>query len=66
MLLITLAIGVNKHDWNWLLSDNLEAAGPLSTAVFGLGILLSLLAAGGGIYFAIRSYREAGPILSTE
>jgi hypothetical protein len=54
------------HDWNWLLADNLEAAGPLSDAVFGLGILLSLLAAGGGIYFAIRSYREAGSILSTE
>jgi hypothetical protein len=47
------------HDWNWLLSDNLEAAGPLSTAVFGLGILLCLLAAGAAIYFAIRSYREA-------
>jgi hypothetical protein len=52
------------HDWNWLLSDNLEAAGPLSTVVFGLGILLCLLAAGASIYFAISSYREGDSVLS--
>jgi hypothetical protein len=46
------------HDWNWILSDNLEAAGPLSTVVFGLGMLLCALAIGAGIYFAIMSYRE--------
>jgi hypothetical protein len=52
------------HDWNWLLADNLEAAGPLSTAVFGLGILLCAVALGGGVYFAVRAFREdvpAGP-----
>jgi hypothetical protein len=47
------------HDWNWLLSDNLEAAGPLSTVVFGLGVLLCAAAIAGGIYFALRSFRES-------
>jgi len=50
------------HDWNWLLSDNLEASGPLSTVVFGLGILLCVAAIGGGIYFATQTYRESAPL----
>jgi hypothetical protein len=47
------------HDWNWLLADDLEAAGPLSSVVFALGILLCVAAIGAGIYFAIRSFRAA-------
>jgi hypothetical protein len=34
------------HDWNWLLSGNLEAAEPLSEIVFGLGILFCVVSAG--------------------
>jgi hypothetical protein len=54
------------HDWNWLLSDNLEAAGPLSMSVFGLGILLCVLAVAAGIYFAIGAYREDTPAATAE
>jgi hypothetical protein len=47
------------HDWNWLLSDNLEAAGPLSSAVFGLGILLCFLSIVAGTWFAAKTFRES-------
>ncbi len=54
------------HDWNWILADNLEAAGPLATAVFGFGILLCTTAVGAGIYFAFRSFREGGTLVPAE
>ncbi|MBP1678613.1 MAG: hypothetical protein H6Q29_524 [Bacteroidetes bacterium] len=54
------------HDWNWLLSDNLEAAGPLSDAVFGLGIALCVAAIGGGVYFAVRTFRDGTPVAMPE
>lgn len=46
------------HDWNWLLADNLEAAGPLSMSVFGIGVLLCFLSVVTGIWFAVMAYRE--------
>ena len=54
------------HDWNWLLADNLEAAGPLSTAVFGLGILLCVAAIAGGIVFSVRAFRDDTPLSAPE
>ena len=44
------------HDWNWLLSGNLEAAEPLADAVFLAGITACVLSIGAGIYFAIRDF----------
>ncbi len=46
------------HDWNYLLRGHLDWAEPLGEAVFLLGILVCITAIGGGITFAIRSYRE--------
>jgi hypothetical protein len=34
------------HDWNWLLSDNLEAAEPLGQIVFGLGVFMCVASVG--------------------
>lgn len=48
------------HDWNWLLSDNLDSAGMIADIVFGLGIMVCLVAVGTGVYAAIQTYREAG------
>lgn len=47
------------HDWNWLLSDNLEAAGTIADIVFGLGLLVCAAAIGTGVYAAIQTYKEA-------
>ena len=38
------------HDWNWLLSDNLEAAEPLGDIVFLLGVTACALSIGAGVY----------------
>ena len=46
------------HDWNWLLSGNLDAAEPLGDIVFVLGLLICLASVGAGIWFAVQSYRE--------
>jgi hypothetical protein len=45
------------HDWNWLLSNNLEAAEPLGDAVFIAGVLLCAVSIIVGIIFAVRDYR---------
>jgi hypothetical protein len=47
------------HDWNWLLSDNLDAAGTIADIVFGAGILLCTVAIGAGLFAAVQAYREA-------
>jgi hypothetical protein len=47
------------HDWNWLLSDNLEAAEPLADIVFGIGILFCCASVVAGFWFAVRTFREA-------
>lgn len=47
------------HDWNWLLSDNLDSAGTIADIVFGLGIVLCVVAVGAGVFGAIQTYREA-------
>jgi hypothetical protein len=50
------------HDWNWLLSEELEAAEPLGDIVFLLGITTCTLSLGGGIYFAVRAFKQyTGP-----
>jgi hypothetical protein len=46
------------HDWNWLLSDNLDLADPLGWTVYGLGILTCAASIGAGVYFAVISYQE--------
>jgi len=47
------------HDWNWLLSDNLDVAEPLADVALGAGILLCAVAIGAGIFATIQSYRES-------
>jgi hypothetical protein len=46
------------HDWNWLLSDNLEAAEPLGEVVYVLGIFVCVASLGWGIYIAVQAFRE--------
>ena len=46
------------HDWNWLLSGNLDWAEPLGLTVFISGILLSGSAIVYGVYSAILVYRD--------
>jgi hypothetical protein len=48
-----------KHDWNWLLSDNLEAAEPLSVIVYAIGMLLCVGSFAGFLAFAVMEYRES-------
>lgn len=47
------------HDWNWLLSDNLEAAEPLATIVYGIGMLICIGAVVGFSILAVQAYRES-------
>ncbi len=46
------------HDWNWLLSGNLDAAEPLGTIVQILGLLMCFSSVGAGIWLAVKSYRQ--------
>jgi hypothetical protein len=46
------------HDWNWLLSDNLEAAEPLSIIVYGLGYFLCVAALVGFLVWSVMAFRE--------
>jgi len=45
------------HDWNWLLSGNLESAEPIADVVFILGIILCILAVITGFFFAFYDFR---------
>lgn len=54
------------HDWNWLLSGNLEAAEPLAAIVFILGILIAGAGIGLGVYFAFKTYRQDMPAVPLE
>jgi hypothetical protein len=45
------------HDWNWLLSDNLELATPLGSIVYYMGLLVCSAGVVGGIAFAIINYQ---------
>ncbi len=46
------------HDWNWLLSNNLELAAPLATTVSILGLLLCTASLIAGVVYAIRDFRD--------
>lgn len=46
------------HDWNWLLSGNLEAAEPLGQVVFVTGLLVCGGSVGVGIVFAVQKFKE--------
>jgi hypothetical protein len=46
------------HDWNWLLSNNLELAEPLGLAVYYSGLLLCFAGLIAGVAFAIISYQN--------
>lgn len=46
------------HDWNWLLSDNLDLASPLATTVSLLGLFMCAASLVAGVIFAIRDFRE--------
>jgi len=45
------------HDWNWLLSNNLDLAEPLGDGVFITGIILCAASIVIGIFLSIRDYR---------
>lgn len=46
------------HDWNWLLSDSLEAAEPLAEIVYGIGMLACSGAVVAFVVFAIQKFRS--------
>jgi hypothetical protein len=45
------------HDWNWLLSGNLESAEPLGQLLFVVGLLLCVGSVGAGVAFAVQNFR---------
>jgi len=45
------------HDWNWLLSGNLESAEPIADVVFFLGIVLCISAIITGIFYAYQDFK---------
>ncbi|MBI5476347.1 MAG: hypothetical protein HY964_06390 [Ignavibacteriales bacterium] len=45
------------HDWNWLLSDNLDAAEPLADFIFISGIIICLASLGIGVWWSVRDYK---------
>ena len=45
------------HDWNWLLSGNLELASPLATTVSILGLVVCGASLFAGIIFAIKDFK---------
>jgi len=45
------------HDWNWLLSGNLESAEMIADVVFITGIIICIGAVVAGIYFAFHDFR---------
>ena len=46
------------HDWNWLLSNNLDSAEWMGGAVWGLGIMICVVAVGVGVYYAVKNYMD--------
>lgn len=46
------------HDWNWLLSGNLELAEPIGLTVYYLGLLICFAGVLSGVIFAIISYQN--------
>lgn len=46
------------HDWNWLLSGNLEFAEPIGLAVYYIGLLICIAAIVTGVVYAIMSLRD--------
>lgn len=46
------------HDWNWLLSDNLESAETIGDIVWGLGLIACVASLIAGVFYAVRSFRE--------
>ncbi|HCV43847.1 MAG TPA: hypothetical protein DGH68_10225 [Bacteroidetes bacterium] len=47
------------HDWNWLLSNNLDAAETISLIVWVLGVTACVAAVLCGVLLAVRSFKEA-------
>jgi len=54
------------HDWNWLLSGNLETAEPLSDGVFIIGIIVCAASIITGTIFSVRDFRWYEEQLSPE
>jgi hypothetical protein len=54
------------HDWNWLLSDHLDAAEPLGEGVYVLGILMCVASLGWGIYTAVQAFRNPIEVTAPE
>ena len=46
------------HDWNWLLSDNLDSAEMIGGLVWVLGIGVCTLSVATGVYYAVNTFRE--------
>ncbi len=47
------------HDWWWLLGGDQATAAALGDGVFLLGLLVCGLAIAGGVWYAVKAYREA-------
>ena len=47
------------HDWNWLLSDDLEASQTIGSLVWIFGVTVCVAAVLGGVFLAARSFKEA-------
>lgn len=47
------------HDWNWLLRDNLDLAGPLGETLYVIGLFLCAASIASGVYFAVHVYRTS-------
>lgn len=45
------------HDWNWILSGDLDLAAPLGSAVFISGIIVCAVSIGAGVYLSVRDFR---------
>jgi hypothetical protein len=46
------------HDWNWLLSGNLDSAETIGDVVWGLGLIACVASLIAGVFYAVRSFRE--------
>jgi hypothetical protein len=54
------------HDWNWLLSDNLNLAEPMGLVVRGLGLVICTAAVVAMGYYAVMSFHDDPDVLSEE
>lgn len=54
------------HDWNWLLSGNLDAAEPLGTIVQVCGLAICFGSVVAGVWLAVKAWRESPEVPDRE